>query len=34
MAVTIIVGLLFATILTLIVVPLLYVVFFRFHPSE
>ncbi len=33
MAVTIIVGLLFATVLTLIVVPVLYVVMFRFRPS-
>jgi multidrug efflux pump subunit AcrB len=32
MAVTIVVGLLFATILTLIVVPVLYVIFFRFEP--
>ncbi len=34
MAVTIVVGLLFATILTLIVVPVLYVIFFRFQPTE
>lgn len=32
MAVTIIVGLLFASVLTLIVVPTLYVIFFRFRP--
>jgi multidrug efflux pump subunit AcrB len=34
MAVTIIVGLLFASILTLIVVPVLYVTFFRFRPAK
>jgi multidrug efflux pump subunit AcrB len=33
MAVTIIVGLLFASVLTLIVVPVLYVIFFRFRPA-
>ncbi len=33
MAVTIIVGLLFASALTLIVVPVLYVIFFRFRPT-
>jgi len=34
MAVTIVVGLLFASVLTLIVVPVLYVIFFRFRPPE
>jgi multidrug efflux pump subunit AcrB len=33
MAVTIIVGLLFASVLTLLVVPTLYVIFFRFRPA-
>jgi len=33
MAVTIVVGLLFATVLTLLVVPVLYVTFFRFKPE-
>jgi multidrug efflux pump subunit AcrB len=33
MAVTIIVGLLFASVLTLFVVPVLYVTFFKFRPS-
>jgi multidrug efflux pump subunit AcrB len=33
MAVTIIVGLLFASVLTLLVVPTLYVIFFRFRPT-
>jgi len=34
MAVTIIFGLLFATVLTLIVVPLLYVIFYRIKVTE
>lgn len=34
MSVTIVVGLLFASILTLIVVPVLYVTFFKFHPEK
>lgn len=34
MAVTIIVGLLFASILTLLFVPVLYVIFFRFSPTK
>lgn len=33
MAVTIVVGLLFASVLTLLVVPVLYVIFFRFRPA-
>ena len=34
MAITIMFGLSFATVLTLFVVPVLYVIFFRIHPSE
>jgi multidrug efflux pump subunit AcrB len=34
MAVTIMGGLLFATVLTMIVVPVLYVLFFRIHPTN
>lgn len=34
MSVTIVVGLLFASVLTLVVVPVLYVTFFKFHPEK